>query len=387
MNSPSNTTRRHFLRQAGVVTAAFAGLREWAAGRGDEDRKGRGVRRRGCGWIRSGSSICRRGFPTPPFSRAGDLMDDGLLVPGKHDGMGAFAGPNGMTILVRNHELAPEWADQSAWRKRKPLLKRIPQAKFYDWGKGKTPGLGGTTTVVFDTKAGVVEREWLSLVGTNNNCAGGVMPWKSWITCEEAVQVKEKDVERDHGYNFEVPALATGLVDPAPLVAMGRFRHEAVARGPHRGIIYQTEDRNDGLLYRFIPNEPEKLLAGGKLPGAAPARQTAGGHAELSADRLQGRREAAVEWIDVDNVESPDDDMRYQGFYETAAARFARGEGIWAGADAIYFACTDGGTKRKGQIWRYFPSAAEGTAEEGTQPGQLELFHRTERRRAGRELR
>ena len=32
-------------------------------------------------------------------------MDDGLWVPGGHDGMAAYPGPNGKTILIRNHEL------------------------------------------------------------------------------------------------------------------------------------------------------------------------------------------------------------------------------------------------------------------------------------------
>src|SRR5262245_43536255 len=33
------------------------------------------------------------------------ILDDGTLLPGRHDGMGAFLGPNGNVILVRNHEL------------------------------------------------------------------------------------------------------------------------------------------------------------------------------------------------------------------------------------------------------------------------------------------
>jgi secreted PhoX family phosphatase len=351
-----------------LVTAAFAGLREWAGGavtRIEANPLRRDARR---------VMDLPAGFSYTSFSRAGDLMDDGLLVPGKHDGMGAFAGPGGTTILVRNHELAPEWAEQSAWRKRQALLRRIPREKFYDWGKGKNPGLGGTTTVIFDTKTGVVEREWLSLIGTNNNCAGGVMPWGSWITCEEATQIREKDTERDHGYNFEVPASARGLVDPQPIKAMGRFRHEAVARWSQHGIIYQTEDRNDGLLYRYLPKEPEKLLAGGKLQALRLRDQPRADTRNYWRTVFQPGAKHAVEWVDVENVESPDDDLRYQGFYEDGCARFARGEGIWTGTDAIYFACTDGGTKRKGQIWRYFPSPAEGTAAEAQQPGQLELF-------------
>jgi len=69
--------------------------------------------------------------------------------------------------------------------------------------------------------------------------------------------------------------------------------------------------------------------------------------------------------------------LRYRGF-EKGAARFARGEGMWAAihgrSDAIYFACTTGGANRKGQIWRYFPSKYEGTADENRSPGMLELF-------------
>ena len=40
----------------------------------------------------------------------------------------------------------------------------------------------------------------------------------------------------------------------------------------------------------------------------------------------------------------------------------------------IYFACTDGGATRKGQIWRYVPSRFEGQPDERRFPGRLELF-------------
>ena len=32
-------------------------------------------------------------------------LDDGTALPGRHDGMGAFKGPNGTYVLVRNHEV------------------------------------------------------------------------------------------------------------------------------------------------------------------------------------------------------------------------------------------------------------------------------------------
>ena len=370
------STRRQFLRNASIVTAAFAGLQRWAGGASgsksaSELGKALDAQLREDSY---GVMDLLPGFQYTIFSEVGDRMDDGLLVPGKHDGMGAFARPDGKTILVRNHELDPAWKDLSAWQDRRAVFRRIPREKFYDIGKGKTPSIGGTTTIVFDTKEMRVERQFLSLVGTNTNCAGGVMPWGSWISCEEAVQTAEKDVERDHGYNFEVPASAPGLVTPVPLKAMGRFRHEAVAHEPKSGIIYQTEDRSEGLLYRFSPNEPERLAAGGKLQ-ALRFRDTP------RADTRNYRRQLfevgdkhPVEWVDLENVEAPDDELRYQGFYEDNCARFGRGEGIWTGKDGIYFACTDGGLKRKGQIWRYVPSPVEGTAEEARQPGTIQLF-------------
>jgi uncharacterized protein len=53
-----------------------------------------------------------------------------------------------------------------------------------------------------------------------------------------------------------------GLQKPVPLKALGRYRHEAVAFDPRSGILYLTENRNDGLLYRFVPAEPRNFHAG-----------------------------------------------------------------------------------------------------------------------------
>ena len=49
-----------------------------------------------------------------------------------------------------------------------------------------------------------------------------------------------------------------------------------------------------------------------------------------------------VEWIDLQDVESPKDDLRRRGRADGAAA-FQRGEGIGYGNNAIYFTCSDGG--------------------------------------------
>lgn len=80
-----------------------------------------------------------------------------------------------------------------------------------------------------------------------------------------------------------------------------------------------------------------------------------------------------IRWIDVEEVESPKDDLRKQGLYKGAAV-FARGEGVFFDGQTIFFVCTAGGPNRKGQVWRYIPSRYEGTTSEEKNPAKLELF-------------
>jgi len=44
--------------------------------------------------------------------------------------------------------------------------------------------------------------------------------------------------------------------------------------------------------------------------------------------------------------------------YAAGATRFSRLEGCWYGDDSIYFAATDGGNARAGQVWRYRPTSS-----------------------------
>ena len=325
------------------------------------------------------------GFVAHAFSRTGEKMDDGLWVPGKHDGMAAFPGPDGKTILIRNHELnaTDTIIGPFGWNNEKINL--VDTEKIYDLGNTKAPSLGSTTTLIYDTRTATLEKHFLSLTGTIRNCAGGTTPWNTWITCEETVQKAENDFEQDHGYNFEVPVSAKpGLVEAVPLKAMGRFNHEAVAVDTRTGIVYETEDRDDGLFYRFIPEEPGKLVKGGRLQ-ALKIRDMKAADTRNWKTRLQKiapwtyapitvSQKMAVAWVDVENVEAPKDDLRKQGVEGKNAAKFARGEGIWFSGDAFYMACTNGGIAQKGQIWRYIPSLYEGTNREDKAPGTLELF-------------
>jgi uncharacterized protein len=315
------------------------------------------------------------GFTYRIISRRGERMTDGFFVPARHDGMATFQGPDGMTLLVRNHEqpvgAAPE---TSAFGADLALLDRVDRSLFYDPGTAGVPPFGGTTTLLFDTANQRLVSHHLSLAGTLWNCAGGPTPWGSWISCEEITVRARGPFARDHGYTFEVPASLDGLpVRAVPLRAMGRFQHEAIAVHPPTGVVYQTEDLSDGLLYRFIPDVPGELVRGGRLQALAVRDQP-----RLDTRNYRGRGIEPgvvmdVEWIDLDDVEAPDDDLRYRG-YEAGAARFARGEGIFYGDAEVFIACTDGGEARKGQIWRYRPSPSEGTPGERDRPATLELF-------------
>lgn len=377
-----NLTRRHFLKTCAAVAVGFSGLQRLLSLPVDAFADAR-LLEAGYGPLLPDPDRILdlpEGFSYRIVSRAGDEMADGLILPGMPDAMGAFAAPDGRTIVVRNHEQLP--SHLSPFGSENERMGRVPTKKIYDIGFGMTPSTGGTTTFVYDTRAHRLDTEFLSLVGTMRNCAGGPTPWNTWISCEE-FSVRAGHNERwgfyasvDHGYNFEVPATTTPqLAEAVPLKAMGRFIHEAVAVDPRTGIVYQTEDRPDGLIYRFLPDRPGDLGAGGRLQAMCMADRRGADMRNWpeSTETIEVGRPYAVHWIDLDDVESPEDDLRHRGV-DLGACHFSRGEGMWAGTDEIYFAATDGGRKQIGQIWRYRPGSNEGQANEGMDAGQIELF-------------
>ena len=344
-------TRRHFLQQASAVTIGFAGLKSFSAHA--QNRSARMVP--GYGELQADPADVidlPKGFSYKIIGKAGEKMDDGLNLPGAPDGMATFKGPNGHTLLVRNHEMnAGTGAKGGAFGSGNKNLTDKLRKSMYDAGKA-APSLGGTSTVVYDTKNQKVVRQFLSLAGTLRNCAGGPTPWDTWVTCEESVEKAGRLCAKDHGWCFEVPATdKPKLADPVPLKAMGRFNHEAIAVDPDTGYVYETEDRHDGLIYRFIPKVPGKLTKGGKLQALVVSGKKSLDTRNWDKTAIGLGEKVRVEWLDMDDVESPKDDLRARGF-AAGAARFARGEGMWYGNDAIYFACTNGGRKKCGQVWK-----------------------------------
>ena len=302
------------------------------------------------------------------------VLPDGTTLPGRHDGMAAFKAPGDNVWLVRNHE------------------QNFPGPAFGPGTPYDPQAQGGTTTVLV-TRFGEVLDAFTSLNGTQMNCAGGAMPWGSWISCEETVNGPDVDhdftgtpniaLQKRHGFIFEVPV--GGQSDRQPIEAAGRFAHEAAAYCPKDGNVYLTED-NFGYpsgLYRYIPpSNPMKVGAIEDNGELQMLRVVGTAEAHLEATQTSGAQ-YQVDWVTIDDP-SPtfpytpgeaapttnDTALTYVGNQGRAqgAAHFSRLEGAaWAKGE-IYFTSTQGGGAAEsgpdtvagygngnGQVWSYHP--------------------------------
>jgi secreted PhoX family phosphatase len=278
-------------------------------------------------------------------------LESGEPTPDDPDGTAAFVrhGGNG-SVLVMNHEIGGGEAN------RVPLVPGF----VYDAKAG-----GGTTTLEVD-KDGNRIREYVSLAGTHNNCAGGRTPWQTWLTCEETEAILSGG--KRHGYVFEVdPYDQDANRDPQPIKALGRFAHESCTVDPQTGAIYQTEDAGNpnGLLFRFTPPDAALPLGAGSLRAladdagtlAAMKASTPGGaHVpDLSVVRTPGTT-LRVQWVDVPDRDATTTSVRKQ-FANNQVTRSRKLEGMWWGDGGTYFVASfartsDGSAaQHDGQVW------------------------------------
>jgi secreted PhoX family phosphatase len=250
--------------------------------------------------------IARQGYP----------MHDGQLTPSAFDGMGAFPGPDGTTILIRNHEN----------RERAGEVPVIVPSPYDAAVRG-----GNVKLVVSREKAGIdsdgrqlydyfVDDSFGILGGTSTNCAGGELPYSTWLTCEEIVEGPafgplppsgSGATPMKHGYVFEIDATAAAPVSAVPIIGAGRFAHEAAAW--HAGILYLTEDRNNrtqggACFYRYVLDR--QVGRAGELAATRGVLQALRLRDEFRADMDAGRVVGVaydVEWVTIDEPDHDDD--------------------------------------------------------------------------------
>jgi secreted PhoX family phosphatase len=376
--------RRTFLRRSAVIGGGFAVMSPFEA-LGVRLASGAPAPRiTGYGpLVPKGELELPAAFNYTVISRQGMPMRDGRPTPSCFDGMGAFPGPHGTTVLIRNHE-------NRIARNTGGVLEIPVLTPGFEYDSDPTMRAGCTKLVVRREAEGVytLVDHFSILGGTDNNCAGGVLPWKKWLTCEEVVR-RSTVTGKKHGYVFEVDATAEGPVLAVPIPQMGRFAHEAAVW--RAGIFYLTEDRNmaqgGSCLYRYIPDQ--RVGQSGNLAETTGVLQALKIKGEPRANMDVGRLPGVpypVEWVTVPEPDHEDDsDMRpdrVPGFtpvrfqaQDRGAAYFDRQEGMWTGNgdSKIYFDCTEGGPKNLGQIWEYDPGRETLTLlYESDNPARLE---------------
>ena len=251
------------------------------------------------------------------------------------DGGGVIPQPDGGWIYVNNSEI-PIVADE------------FPASTEQ----------GGCGAIRFDADGNVVDA-YSILSGTNNNCAGGVTPWGTWLSCEENIL----------GFVYECDPTGSNL--PLRLLAMGQFSHEAAAVDPVGKAIYMTEDTGDGAFYRFRPlvwpddgrpdlsvgvlevavvgdNPPLRGLYSetlreflAQVPGIDPDDVPW----NLIAPELKETEPGSVTWQPVLNPLGLPLECRYQ---VPTAAVFMGGEGCWYDDGLVFFTC-----KGSNRVWAY----------------------------------
>ncbi|GAA0920246.1 hypothetical protein Vau01_017510 [Virgisporangium aurantiacum] len=311
------------------------------------------------------------GFSYRIVTREGDTdMSFGQgKTPAYHDGTGVVAANRNRLTIIQNHEMSPHMS---------PFGVPHVAGTVYDPG---APNAGGCTVITTDGD-GKRTGEWVGVSGTVRNCAGGVTPWGTWLTCEEvfinagatwSAGGQTGTYEKGHGYVLEVLQSDSAHQLPKPIKALGRFEHEALAVEPNQRHIYLSEDASgpNGLFYRWTAPRDARLGVGladrlSDNAGKLEAMQIRLDDGSILPDvayltSAQIGRPFRVTWIEVPERDAVTKTIRTQ-FADGTVTRGKKFEGVWSTSKGCYivnsfaFGANDlpaDATKHDGMVWFY----------------------------------
>ena len=139
-----------------------------------------------------------------------------------------------------------------------------------------------------------------------------------------------------------------------PVTEMGHSPSESSATDQRTGVVYMTEDPGGGRgagFFRFLPDDPWKLAAGGRLQMLSITDLP---NYDAREGQTPGKR-LHVTWIDIADPDPPyrnpaDERGVFEQGWALGAAKFNRLEGCWWSHGSVFFVSTSGGDVKNGDV-------------------------------------
>tara|TARA_R110002072_G_scaffold64203_2_gene159246 strand:+ start:85763 stop:87349 length:1587 start_codon:yes stop_codon:yes gene_type:complete len=294
--------RRLFIKQASISTAGLTYLAPTMFLQGCTDKSSAKKFELDFNTIKPISSddfVLAKGFKSEVFLSKGDILNSaGEMFGSNNDYIACVSLNEKEAIMWVNHEY-PNTLFVSGWRygdkkknKKQVDLERqsvggsLVHIKLENGQWKVVKNSKYNRRISGETKIPISAPRELSgskvAIGTLANCAGGVTPWNTFLTCEENYD------------NFYGERMADGSTSPSPLMwekfykqppehygwvvevnpktgeskkltSLGRFAHESatcVVAKNGKTVVYSGDDRNDQFVYKFVSSELNSLEVG-----------------------------------------------------------------------------------------------------------------------------